>query len=149
MTVPLKRFIEPACDGAQIGNNPTGKRPGLAAGQPDRPKRIPMAAKKKRKPKLFRPTDRPMPVVSTAVGSLINMTVTVACTDLAKARAIRTAKAQNRASDLAPTIRQLQAEGVCSLRQLAAILNAKGITAARGGNWSAAQVRSVVRRFGD
>ena len=35
-----------------------------------------MAAKKKRKPKSFRPTDRPMPVVSTAVGSLINMTVT-------------------------------------------------------------------------
>ena len=61
---------------AQIGINPTGKRPGQAARQPDPPKRIPMAAKKKRKPKSFRPTDRPMPVVSTAVGSLINMTVT-------------------------------------------------------------------------
>ena len=36
-----------------------------------------MAAKKKRKPKSRRPADRPMTVVSTAVGSLINMTVTV------------------------------------------------------------------------
>ena len=33
-------------------------------------------AAKKRKPKSLRPTDRPMPVVSTAVGSLIDMTLT-------------------------------------------------------------------------
>jgi DNA invertase Pin-like site-specific DNA recombinase len=68
-------------------------------------------------------------------------------TDLAKARAIRSAKAQNRASDLAPTIRQLQSEGANSLRAVAAGLNAGGITAARGGQWSAAQVRSVLRRI--
>ena len=74
MTTPLKRFIENACDGLlTIGINPTGKRPGQAAKQPDPPKRIPMAAKKKRKPKS---ADRPMPVVSTAVGSLINMSLT-------------------------------------------------------------------------
>ena len=57
-----------------IGNNPTGKRPGQAAGQLTRP-RITMAAKK-RKPKSLRPTDRPMPVVSTAFAGLINMAVT-------------------------------------------------------------------------
>ena len=33
-------------------------------------------AAKKRKPKSLRRTDRPMPVVSTAVGSLIDMTLT-------------------------------------------------------------------------
>ena len=33
-------------------------------------------AAKKRKPKSLRPTDRAMPVVSTAVGSLIDMTLT-------------------------------------------------------------------------
>jgi hypothetical protein len=33
-------------------------------------------AAKKRKPKSPRPTDRPMPVVSTAVAGLINMAVT-------------------------------------------------------------------------
>ena len=33
-------------------------------------------AAKKRKPKTLRQADRPMPVISTAVGSLINMTLT-------------------------------------------------------------------------
>ena len=33
-------------------------------------------AAKKRKPNSLRPPDRPMPVVSTTVGSLINMTLT-------------------------------------------------------------------------
>ena len=33
-------------------------------------------AAKKRKPKSLRPTDRSMPVISTAVGSLIDMTLT-------------------------------------------------------------------------
>jgi hypothetical protein len=61
---------------AQIGINPTGKRPGQAAVQPDPPKRITMAAKK-RKPKSLRRMDRPMPVVSTAVASLISMIVTL------------------------------------------------------------------------
>jgi hypothetical protein len=62
---------------AQIGINPTGERPGQAAAwQPDPPNRIVMAAKKNRKPKSLRATDRPISVFSTAVGNLINMTVT-------------------------------------------------------------------------
>jgi DNA invertase Pin-like site-specific DNA recombinase len=69
------------------------------------------------------------------------------CTDLAKARAIRTAKANRRASDLAPTIQQLRAEGVHSLRGIATRLNAQGIVAPRGGSWSATQVRNVVLRI--
>ena len=60
----------------QIGINPTGKRPGQAAEQPDPLKRISMASKKKRKPKSLRAMDRPISVFSTAVGSLVNMTVT-------------------------------------------------------------------------
>jgi DNA invertase Pin-like site-specific DNA recombinase len=66
------------------------------------------------------------------------------CTDLAKARAVRVAKAKQRATDLAPTIRALQAEGASSLRSIAAGLNARRITAPRGGDWSAAQVRSIL-----
>ena len=58
--------------GAQIGINPTGKRPGQAARQPDPSK----DHHRKRKPKSLRSTDRPMPVVSTAVASFINMAVT-------------------------------------------------------------------------
>ena len=67
------------------------------------------------------------------------------CTDLAKARAARTAKARDRAIDLAPIISQLRLEGVHSLRAIAARLNSKGITACRGGNWSAAQVRNILK----
>ena len=69
------------------------------------------------------------------------------CTDLAKARAVRAAKANSRAIDLAPTIRQLRSEGAHSLRDIAAGLNAQGITAPRGGGWSAAQTRLVLRRI--
>ena len=65
---------------------------------------------------------------------------------LAKARAVRAGKADNRAADLAPTIQQLQTAGAHSLRAIAAGLNANGITAARGGSWSAAQVRSILAR---
>lgn len=67
-------------------------------------------------------------------------------TDLAKARAARAAKADSRAADLAPTIRQLRSEGAHSLRAIAAGLNSIGITAYRGGAWSAGQVRSLLRR---
>jgi DNA invertase Pin-like site-specific DNA recombinase len=69
------------------------------------------------------------------------------CTDLAKARATRTAKAKQRAVDLAPTIRSLQAAGSISLHAIASGLNARQIAAARGGKWSASQVRSIVRRL--
>jgi DNA invertase Pin-like site-specific DNA recombinase len=69
------------------------------------------------------------------------------CTDLAKARAARTANANSRAIDLAPIIQGLRSKGVRSLRGLAAGLNKLGITAFRGGEWSAAQIRSVISRI--
>lgn len=69
------------------------------------------------------------------------------CTDLAKARSVRLANAKQRAIDLAPLIEQLQSNGHISLRSIAAGLDAKGITAARGGSWSAAQVRNVLSRI--
>ena len=67
--------------------------------------------------------------------------------DLAKARAVRAVKADSRATDLAPTIRQLRSEGAHSLRGIAARLNAQGITTPRGGTWSAAQVRRTLHRM--
>ncbi|UWU81512.1 recombinase family protein [Bradyrhizobium huanghuaihaiense] len=69
------------------------------------------------------------------------------CTDLAKARAVRALAARSRAIDLAPIISQLRLEGIHSLRGIAAVLNDKGITACRGGKWSAAQVKSVLSRI--
>ncbi|MGA8615191.1 MAG: recombinase family protein [Xanthobacteraceae bacterium] len=70
------------------------------------------------------------------------------CTDLAKARAVRSAQAKQRAIDLMPTIQSLQSNGVRSLRSIASKLSAQGILAPRGGNWSAAQVRAVLARIG-
>lgn len=69
------------------------------------------------------------------------------CTDLAKARAVRTAKAQQRAVDLGPTIEQLRSTGATSLRAIAIGLNRNGITAPRGGGWSASQVRSTLKHL--
>jgi len=68
------------------------------------------------------------------------------CTDLAKARAVRTAKARERAIDLASTIQELRLTGALSLRSIAVGLNSRGIVAARGGQWSAAQVRNLIAR---
>ncbi|UPK40863.1 recombinase family protein (plasmid) [Bradyrhizobium sp. 186] len=71
------------------------------------------------------------------------------CTDLEKARAARTAKANQRALDLATTIRSLQAAGSTSLCSIATGLNARQIAAARGGFWTAAQVRRILNRLQD
>jgi DNA invertase Pin-like site-specific DNA recombinase len=60
--------------------------------------------------------------------------------------ATRQATARSRASDLAPIIEELKASGAVSLRQIAAGLNAKGIKAARGGEWTAFQVQRVMER---
>ncbi len=64
-----------------------------------------------------------------------------------KGRAISLAKrldkARRRAADLAPIIAELQASGATSYRQIAAGLNARGIRTARGGAWSAVQVKRL------
>ncbi len=65
----------------------------------------------------------------------------------AKARAKGTAVVQQRArervEDLAPIIQELQEAGYTALRAIAAGLDERGITTARGGTWSAVQVQRV------
>ena len=63
-----------------------------------------------------------------------------------RSRARQTQRAGERVLDLAPVIATVWAEGAVSLRQIAAALNARGIPAARGGVWSAAQVRRVLAK---
>jgi DNA invertase Pin-like site-specific DNA recombinase len=58
--------------------------------------------------------------------------------------AVRRAKAAKRSADLLPMVREIQASGAESLRQIAAVLNTRGIAAPRGGEWSAVQVRRVL-----
>ena len=63
-----------------------------------------------------------------------------------RGRARRTAIADARAADLRPIIMDVRASGVPSLRTIAAGLNQRGIPTARGGIWSAVQVKRVLDR---
>jgi DNA invertase Pin-like site-specific DNA recombinase len=66
----------------------------------------------------------------------------------ARSTAVVQAGADARAADLAPTIRNLQADGCTSLRAIAAKLNDAGIPTARGqGIWSAVQVARILERI--
>jgi DNA invertase Pin-like site-specific DNA recombinase len=58
---------------------------------------------------------------------------------------VRSAKAAKRAGDLLPVIESVKASGATSLHQIAAGLNMRGIRTARGGQWSAVQVRRVLK----
>jgi DNA invertase Pin-like site-specific DNA recombinase len=63
--------------------------------------------------------------------------------------AYRQAKARKRANDLKPVIHAIQSEGAESLRQIAAVLNARGIPAARGGMWQARQVQIILQQIAE
>jgi hypothetical protein len=51
-----------------------------------------------------------------------------------------------RAKALAPVVAEIRAAGATSLREIAAGLNASGISTAQGGQWSAMQVKRVMER---
>lgn len=61
----------------------------------------------------------------------------------AASKAVRSAKASERAQDLSPTILSLQAAGA-SLRGVAMELNQRGIKTARGAEWTAMAVKRVL-----
>ncbi len=63
-----------------------------------------------------------------------------------RGRARRTAVAGARVADIRPIIADVKASGASSLRQIAAGLNGRGIQTARGGAWSAVQVKRVLER---
>lgn len=68
--------------------------------------------------------------------------------DRAKAVEALQARANAKANDLAPIIRELQAAGKTSLRAIAEGLNEQGIPTARGGKWSSPQVMRMLERIG-
>jgi DNA invertase Pin-like site-specific DNA recombinase len=55
-------------------------------------------------------------------------------------------RADQRAANVIPIIRSIQRAGSRSLRQIADALNARGISAPRGGQWYATSVRNVLAR---
>ena len=64
------------------------------------------------------------------------------------ANAAQKAGADAHADIVMPAIREAQAVGAKSLRQVAAALNGRGIATARGGKWEAETVANVLRRVG-
>lgn len=60
---------------------------------------------------------------------------------------VRSVRARDRASDLARDIAELQARGAASLREIAAGLDARGITTPQGAAWTATAVRRVLARI--
>jgi hypothetical protein len=58
------------------------------------------------------------------------------------------ADADRFAKNIAPIIREIQSTGVASHRGIARSLNARGVATARGGEWTAVQVGSILQRVG-
>jgi DNA invertase Pin-like site-specific DNA recombinase len=66
------------------------------------------------------------------------------CTACQHARKARTMRARRRATDLKDLIDHERQQGNVTLRALASALNIRGVTAPRGGTWSAAQIRRLL-----
>jgi hypothetical protein len=66
---------------------------------------------------------------------------------IAKGREAIAQRANAKATDIAPAIRELQATGVTTLTGIAAGLNDLGIPTPRGGHWQAVQVSRVLDRL--
>jgi len=64
----------------------------------------------------------------------------------AKAHAANRAGADQFATNVLPIVREIQAAGAASLRDIAAALNARGIRTARGGAWHSTTVRNLLLR---
>jgi DNA invertase Pin-like site-specific DNA recombinase len=63
------------------------------------------------------------------------------------AKRVRQDRADARAADLAPVVKELEAAGAVTLRAIAAGLDERGIPAARGGAWSANQIARLLKNI--
>ncbi len=65
---------------------------------------------------------------------------------IGKAHAANRAAANQFAANILPIIREIQAAGQTTLREIAASLNARGVRTVRGGRWGASSVRNLLIR---
>lgn len=70
-----------------------------------------------------------------------------AAESVGKARAAHKAAADQFAANVLPIVREIQAAGRTSLRDIAATLNTRGVLTARGGQWGASSVRNLLMRL--
>ena len=64
-----------------------------------------------------------------------------------KAHAAHRAAADQFAVNILPIVREIQAAGRTTLREIATSLNARGVRTARGGQWGASAVRNLLMRL--
>ena len=82
------------------------------------------------------------------LGNPANLTPEAAALGSAAGNAVRTAKANRRAADLAPVIADIRAAGKTSCAAIAGELNARGFPTPRGGRWAPAQAFLLLMRLG-
>ena len=63
-----------------------------------------------------------------------------------KAHAAHRAAADQFAANILPIVREIQATGLTTLREIASALNARGVRTARGGQWHSTTVRNLLLR---
>jgi len=80
------------------------------------------------------------------LGSPGNLTPAGRKTGVQRSAEARREDSQHYAALLAPTLDEIRAEGVDSLRGIAANLNSRGIPARRGGCWTATQVSRLLTK---
>lgn len=73
--------------------------------------------------------------------------VTLSRENIAKGREAIARRADAKATDIAPAIRELRESGATSLRDIASGLNNIGIPTPRGGQWQATQVARILSRL--
>jgi DNA invertase Pin-like site-specific DNA recombinase len=66
---------------------------------------------------------------------------------IGKAHAAHRAAADQFAANISPIVREIQAAGRSTLREIATSLNARGVRTARGGQWGASSVRNLLMRL--
>ncbi len=64
------------------------------------------------------------------------------------AREVIVKKADRRASDILPVMKQIVASGACSCHVVAEQLNQRGVKTARGGSWHGTTILNLIRRMG-
>ena len=59
---------------------------------------------------------------------------------------VRVEDAQRWALNILPVVNAIRDEGACTLQEIADALNARGVTALRGGAWTSMQVWRLLRQ---
>ena len=62
---------------------------------------------------------------------------------------VRVSDARQWASSILPVVEDIRDHGACTLQEIADTLNARGVTALRGGAWTSMQVWRLLRKAVD